>query len=102
MILLQTMHLKQAYHTIQQNSCIILHEFFVILQKDNLIELIERVDENWLYGCNVDDDSKEGMVLEKYLKIIKRLPGEDKLVSKAIATYVVSVVVATITLMMFT
>ena len=42
------------------------------------------------------------MVLEKYLKIIKRLPGEDKLVSKAIATYVVSVVVATITLMMFT
>lgn len=47
--------------------------------KDNLIELIERVDDHWFYACNVDDDCKEGMVLEKYLKIIKRLPGEDKL-----------------------
>jgi len=53
---------------------------FPSFKKDDLIELIERVDENWLYGCNVDQNSEEGMVLERYLKIIKRLPGEDKLV----------------------
>ena len=61
---------------------------FLFFQKDNLIELIERVDDHWLYACNVDYDCKEGMVLEKYLKIIKRLPGEDKLVCNITAIIV--------------
>ena len=50
--------------------------------------MIERVDDHWFYACNVDDDCKEGMVLEKYLKIIKRLPGEDKLVCNITAIIV--------------
>ncbi|XP_065886427.1 SH3 domain-containing protein 19-like isoform X2 [Dysidea avara] len=45
----------------------------------DLIEFIERVDDDWLYGRNTNDDCNEGLVLLKYVKVIKRLPGEDKL-----------------------
>jgi hypothetical protein len=44
----------------------------------DVIELIEKVDDYWYIGCNVDNDNQEGLILGKELKIIKRLPGQDK------------------------
>ena len=51
------------------------------LQQGDVIVLIEKVDEYWFWGCNCDNDNEEGAVLGNDLKIIKRLPGSDTVVS---------------------
>ena len=42
-----------------------------------MIELIEKVDDNWYYAANADMDMCEGLVQARHLQIIKRLPGQD-------------------------
>ena len=44
--------------------------------------LIEKVDEHWYWACNCDNDNEEGVVLGRNLKIVKRLPGSDTVVSE--------------------
>lgn len=46
-----------------------------------MIELLEKYDDHWYHGCNVDNDFQEGLILARDMKIIKRLPGQDKVVS---------------------
>ena len=43
-----------------------------------MIELIEHVDSSWYLARNVDAGMTEGMVHKRNLRIVKRLPGEDK------------------------
>ena len=50
------------------------------LQEGDVIELIEKIDDHWYYACNADNDMQEGLILAKEMKIIKRLPGQDKVV----------------------
>ncbi|XP_077984394.1 SH3 domain-containing protein 19-like [Glandiceps talaboti] len=42
--------------------------------KDDVIILLRKVDEDWLFGRNVDD---EGMFPKKFIKIVRALPGES-------------------------
>ena len=46
-----------------------------------MIELIEHIDDYWYYGRNADNNDQEGLILAKSMKIVKRLPGEDTVVS---------------------
>ena len=40
--------------------------------------LVEKVDSNWYKAVNTDADDAEGMVKASHLKILKKLPGSDK------------------------
>ena len=42
-----------------------------------MIELVEKVDENWYFAANADLGLCEGLILANHLKIVKRLPGQD-------------------------
>ena len=42
-----------------------------------MIELIEKVDDNWYFAANADLDLCQGLILCSHLKIVKRLPGQD-------------------------
>ena len=52
-----------------------------VQQEGDVIELIENIDDYWYLARNVDNDNQEGLILVNDMKIIKRLPGEDKVVS---------------------
>ena len=47
-------------------------------QEGDVIELIEKVDEHWYFAANADLDLSEGLILANHIKIVKRLPGQDK------------------------
>ena len=42
-----------------------------------MIELLEKVDENWYYARNTDTGLQDGLILARSMNIIKRLPGQD-------------------------
>ena len=46
------------------------------LQEGDVIELIEKVDENWFYAANADLNLCEGLVQAGHLDVVKRLPGQ--------------------------
>ena len=50
------------------------------VQEGDVIELIEKLDDYWYLAHNADT-GQEGMILAKEMKIVKNLPGQDKVVS---------------------
>lgn len=40
--------------------------------------LLEKVDSNWYKAINTDGDDVEGMIKASHIKIVKKLPGSDK------------------------
>ena len=47
-------------------------------KEGDLIVLLEKVDSNWYRAVNTDADDAEGMVKTSHLKVLKKLPGSDK------------------------
>ena len=42
-----------------------------------MIELIERVDDNWFFARNADLEMLEGVIPARDLRIVRKLPGES-------------------------
>ena len=48
------------------------------MQEGDLIVLLAKVDSNWYRAVNTEADDAEGLIKASHLKIVKKLPGSDK------------------------
>ncbi|XP_065186183.1 SH3 domain-containing protein 19-like [Sycon ciliatum] len=46
------------------------------MEKEDVIVLLERIDDNWLFGRNVET---EGMFPQRHIRIVKKLPSDVKM-----------------------